>query len=229
MKTKKDKKANLENKKGMFFLIGLVIALGLVFIAFEWKTKANTTTFLLSDSNYSPIADYVYIPSTQSEEKEIPLPKIEVPSFELVDNSNEVVNEPAFIDTDPAAGAYIGLKDLIYNPKANTKDNVETIYEFVQEMPQFPGGDTSLLKFLSLHIKYPVIAKENRIEGRVYVSFVIDEQGFTRDVTIVRGVDPSLDNEALRVVRSMPQWKPGKQGGVPVKVRYYVPIHFDLQ
>jgi protein TonB len=96
-------------------------------------------------------------------------------------------------------------------------------------MPEFPGGQSALMKYLSENIRYPVIAQENGIEGRVICSFVVERDGSITDVQVVRGVDPSLDREAVRVIQSMPKWKPGKQRGKPVRVRFTLPIVFRLQ
>ena len=96
-------------------------------------------------------------------------------------------------------------------------------------MPEFPGGQSALMKYLSENIRYPVIAQENGIEGRVICSFVVERDGSITDVQVVRGVDPSLDKEAVRVIQSMPKWKPGKQRGKPVRVRFTLPIVFRLQ
>jgi protein TonB len=96
-------------------------------------------------------------------------------------------------------------------------------------MPDFPGGQLALRKFIAQAIKYPVIAQENGIQGKVFVNFVVAKDGTVTNAKIARGVDPSLDKEALRVVNSLPKWKPGKQGGKPVRVSYTVPINFVLQ
>ena len=96
-------------------------------------------------------------------------------------------------------------------------------------MPEFPGGQGALLQYLSKSIKYPVIAQENGIQGRVSCSFVVEKDGSVTDVQVLRGVDPSLDKEAIRVITAMPKWKPGKQRGKPVRVKYTVPVTFRLQ
>jgi protein TonB len=98
-----------------------------------------------------------------------------------------------------------------------------------EEKPEFPGGDAALLNFLSQNIKYPAIAAENGVRGKVTVNFVVNKDGSISDAKILRAVDPALDKEALRVVYSMPRWKPGKQGGKPVRVSFSVPINFVLQ
>lgn len=227
MKNKKSEKANLENKKGMFFLIGLVVALGTVLLAFEWKTEPNAAIDL-GNATFTP-AEFVYIPPTPNEKKEIPIQKIEVPFFELVDNESDVETDMDVFDSEANDDTFIDFNSVIFQKKENKNDKVDEIFFFVDEMPEFPGGEKALLKYLGKNVKYPVIAQENGIQGKVFVSFVIDKNGLINDVELIRGVDVSIDNEALRVVRSMPKWKAGKQGGYAVKVRYNVPILFELQ
>ena len=115
-------------------------------------------------------------------------------------------------------------------PVKPDKPEVENkVFDVVEQMPKFPGGDAALMRYLSENIKYPVVAQENGVQGRVTVSFVVERDGSISDVKIVRSVDPSLDREAQRVVRSMPKWIPGKQNGSAVRVKYNVPVQFRLQ
>ena len=109
------------------------------------------------------------------------------------------------------------------------EESAQPIFTVVETMPQFPGGDAALLQFLAKSIKYPVIAQENGIQGRVICAFVVNRDGSIVDAEVLRGVDPSLDKEALRVINTMPKWSPGKQRGKPVRVKYTVPITFRLQ
>lgn len=109
------------------------------------------------------------------------------------------------------------------------EESSQPIFTVVETMPQFPGGDAALLQFLAKSIKYPVIAQENGIQGRVICAFVVNRDGSIVDAEVLRGVDPSLDKEALRVINTMPKWSPGKQRGKPVRVKYTVPITFRLQ
>ena len=108
-------------------------------------------------------------------------------------------------------------------------ESTEKTFEVVEQMPQFPGGDAALMKFLSDNVKYPVVAQENGVQGRVVISFVVERDGSITDVKVARSVDPSLDREAARVVKSMPNWIPGKQNGSAVRVKYNVPVSFRLQ
>ena len=114
-------------------------------------------------------------------------------------------------------------------PPAPKEEVTNKVFDVVEVMPSFPGGQGALLSYLSSHVKYPVVAQENGVQGRVVVSFVVEKDGSISDVNVVRSVDPSLDKEAARVVRSMPRWNPGKQNGSSVRVKYNVPVSFRLQ
>ena len=113
--------------------------------------------------------------------------------------------------------------------KVEEKEEETKIFEVVEQMPQFPGGDAALMQYLSSHIKYPVVAEENGIQGRVVCTFVVERNGSITDVRVVKSVDPSLDKEAVRVIKGMPSWIPGKQNGSAVRVKYTVPVTFRLQ
>ena len=114
--------------------------------------------------------------------------------------------------------------------KAEPKPEVENkVFDVVEQMPSFPGGQGALMQYLNNNIKYPVVAQENGVQGRVVVSFVVERDGSITDVNVVRSVDPSLDREAVRVVKGMPRWIPGKQNGSAVRVKYNVPVSFRLQ
>lgn len=112
---------------------------------------------------------------------------------------------------------------------APTEVVTNKVFDVVEVMPSFPGGNGALMSYLSSNVKYPVVAQENGVQGRVIVSFVVERDGSISDVKVVRSVDPSLDREAARVVKSMPKWNPGKQNGSAVRVKYNVPVSFRLQ
>ncbi|HHW81616.1 MAG TPA: energy transducer TonB, partial [Bacteroidales bacterium] len=113
-------------------------------------------------------------------------------------------------------------------PKAVEEEATEEIFVVVEQQPEFPGGMSALMKFLGDNIKYPVIAQENGIQGRVITTFVVERDGSITDINVVRGQDPSLDKEAVRVIKTMPRWKPGQQRGKPVRVRFTLPVQFRL-
>ena len=127
---------------------------------------------------------------------------------------------------DDANGEVLKIKEAVAQPEP--KPEVEKVFDVVEQMPSFPGGPSALMEWLSNNVKYPVVAQENGVQGRVVVSFVVERDGSITDVKVVRGVDPSLDREASRVVRAMPRWIPGRQNGECVRVRYNVPIAFRL-
>ncbi len=128
---------------------------------------------------------------------------------------------------DDANGEVLKIKEAVAQPEP--KPEVEKVFDVVEQMPSFPGGPSALMEWLSNNVKYPVVAQENGVQGRVVVSFVVERAGSITDVKVVRGVDPSLDREASRVVRAMPRWIPGKQNGSAVRVKYNVPVAFRLQ
>ena len=128
---------------------------------------------------------------------------------------------------DEVGGEVLKAKEEIAQPEPPKEDN--KVFDVVEEQPSFPGGQGALMQWLRDNIKYPVIAAENGIEGRVIVQFVVSKTGSISDVRVARGVDPSLDKEAVRVVSNMPNWTPGKQNGTTVNVRYTLPVTFKLQ
>lgn len=132
------------------------------------------------------------------------------------------------VGNDEIDGEVLKAKEEIAQPEP-PKEEENKVFDVVEEQPSFPGGQGALMQWLRDNIKYPVIAAENGIEGRVIVQFVVSKSGSISNVNVVRGVDPSLDKEAVRVVSNMPNWTPGKQNGTTVNVRYTLPVTFKLQ
>ena len=130
---------------------------------------------------------------------------------------------------DDVNGEVLKAKEVIAQPEPPKHEEESKVFDVVEQMPSFPGGNGALLEYLATHVKYPVVAQENGVQGRVIVSFVVERDGSITDVRVVRSVDPSLDREAQRVVSSMPRWTPGKQNGSAVRVKYNVPVMFKLQ
>lgn len=130
---------------------------------------------------------------------------------------------------DDANGEIIKAKEDIAEPEPPKHEEENKVFDIVEQQPLFPGGPAALMKYLSENTKYPVVAQENGVQGRVTVQFVVEKDGSISDVHVLRGVDPSLDKEAVRVVKSMPRWTPGKQNGITVRVNYRVPVLFRLQ
>ncbi|MBF6628020.1 MAG: energy transducer TonB [Proteiniphilum sp.] len=225
---KKSPKANLEVHKGTYIMMGLVLGVSLLFFAFEWSTKT------------SKLDENVLVQDVLAEEEiEItrrdptpppppPPPEPETPEIiEVVEEKVETKLEIQVEDdqSQRQMQAYVPPPP----PKPKQEEVTEEIFVVVENQPEFPGGNTAMMKFLSDNIKYPVIAQENGIQGRVICNFVVERDGSITDVQVVRGVDPSLDREAVRVIQQMPRWKPGKQRGQAVRVRFTLPVVFRLQ
>lgn len=130
---------------------------------------------------------------------------------------------------DDANGEVLKAKEVIAEPEPPKHEEENKVFDIVEQQPLFPGGPAALMKYLSENTKYPVVAQENGVQGRVTVQFVVEKDGSISDVHVLRGVDPSLDKEAVRVVKSMPRWTPGKQNGITVRVNYRVPVLFRLE
>lgn len=228
MELKKSPKADLENKRNIFVQLGLVISLGITLLAFSWTTRveqANTLGTMAAQD----VEDEI-IPITRQEEVKPPPPppppKV-VEMLNIVDDDVEIKDDLDIMDTEADDNTVIDVAPVIHQ-EAEVEEEAEVFF-IVENMPEFPGGELALRKFIANAIKYPVIAQENGIQGKVYVNFVVDKDGSVTQAKIARGVDASLDKEALRVVNTLPKWKPGMQRGKPVKVSYTVPISFVLQ
>lgn len=228
MELKKSPKADLERVRNIFLMLGLVVSLGLVLFAFDWSSKP-TTANSLGQVQAAQVEEEI-IPITRQEEIKTPPPPaaktIEV--LNIVNDDVQIDDELEIDDSEADDQTIIDVAPVIQQAKEEEKVEEEVFY-IVEEMPEFPGGDVALRKYIAANLKYPVIAQENGVQGKVYVSFVVDADGGISNAKVARSVDPSLDKEALRVVNSLPKWKPGKQRGKPVRVSFTVPINFVLQ
>ncbi|MEE1232056.1 MAG: energy transducer TonB [Phocaeicola sp.] len=228
MEIKKSPKADLEGKKSTWLLIGYVLILAVLFVSFEWTERDKQVT---TDTGIvEPIFEEEMVPITEQEEVKQAPPPPEAPKVEevlkIVENDAQV--EESTIQSSEETGQAVDVK---YVPVEVEEEPVEEeqIFQVVEEMPEFPGGMAECLKFLAKNIKYPTIAQENGVQGRVIVQFVVNSDGTIVDPVVMRSVDPYLDKEALRVIKMMPKWKPGKQRGKAVRVKYTVPVTFKLQ
>jgi protein TonB len=239
MELKKAKKADLEGQKSTSLLIGYIITLAAIFIAFEWTTREYEET---EKPIYVATAFVAEEEIPPTEQKEIimvaaPPPTVEVPKIpeilNIVENDAEI-EEQEIESTEDLQEAITGpVGPVATGPVgpvmvAEASDEGE-VFQVVEQMPEFPGGMEKLMEYLSKNIKYPSIAQENNIQGRVIVEFVVNKDGSIVDPKVMRSVDSSLDNEAMRVIKAMPKWTPGKQRGKAVRVRYTVPVLFRLQ
>ena len=149
----------------------------------------------------------------------------------VVEDDVELEQQEIISSEDDASAAQTEtfVAPVVVVEEEEEEESAQQIFTVVEKQPEFPGGTAELFKYLNKAIKYPVIAQENGIQGRVVCSFVVNRDGSIVDIQVMRGVDPSLDKEAVRVISEMPKWKPGEQRGKPVRVRFILPVQFRLQ
>lgn len=226
MEEKKSPKANLENKKLMFTQIGLIISLIIAWLAFEHKSydKREIDPSLLRQTE---VVEEEMVEITKQEEQKpqpVEMPK-QTTQLEIVQDDVEV--------EDIEINAEVDQAEVIqeYVPVEVEEEEVveQEIFKIVEEMPSFPGGEQKLMEYVAKNVKYPQIARETGIQGRVFVNFVVEPDGSVSHVSVLRGIGGGCDEEAMRVVKSMPKWKPGKQRGKAVRVQYMLPVNFKLQ
>jgi len=226
MEEKKSPKANLENKKLMFTQIGLIISLFIAWLAFEHKSydKREIDPSLLRQTE---VVEEEMVEITKQEEPKpqpVEMPK-QTTQLEIVQDDVEVedIEINAEMDQNEVMEEYVA-------PEIEEEEVVEAeVFTIVEEMPSYPGGDAKMYEYLGKNIKYPQIARESSIQGRVFVNFVVEPDGSVSNVKVLRGIGGGCDEEAMRVVKTMPKWKPGKQRGKAVRVSYTLPVVFKLQ
>ncbi len=223
METKKNPSRNLERRKPSLLFTGLLMALATVLVAFEWTTVEEVNRI----SNASWSVDFIeeeIIPVSRMKAPPPPPPPVQTEIFKIVDEPEPVTEPVEFIepvvDPEPVVHVISPIVEVIDEP---------IIYDFAAEMPQFHGGEAEMYRYLGGAIDFPEIALEAQLSGVVYVTFVVDVNGEITDVELLKGIGGGCDEEALRVVRNMPAWIPGKQNGIPVKVRFNMPIRFSAR
>jgi len=221
--------ADLEGKKFIFREIGLIIALLVAFFAFSLKTPIKKISEF-EGIDLSLITEEI-IPVTVQESKPLPPPPPQqTTKISIVENDIEVEND---LEIDAAASQETVIEEYTpYVPLEEEDEEViekEPVFVIVESMPSFPGGATELMKYLRENLRYPVLAKETGIQGKVFITFVIEKDGSVTDVLVLGGIGGGCDKEAIRVVESMPDWIPGRQRNVPVRVRFNLPVKFRLQ
>ena len=228
MEAKKTPRADLEKRRGMFLEIGLVVILAAALVAFNVKSYEKEVKEVSTRTADVEIeADII-----QTEQEETPPPPPEEPEvvateLNIVENDAEDIHEIGIVNAEARAD-----EALEFTPVELTKEVEEAeeeVFLVVEEDPEFPGGLDALSKFIADNIKYPQLAKENNITGRVFVSFVVEKDGRVGQVKILRDIGGGCGNEAVRVVKMMPKWKPGKQRGKAVRTQFNLPVNFDLQ
>jgi protein TonB len=226
MEIKKSPKADLENKRGIFFQVGLVLSLGLILLAFEWTTKPAQISELLAVDEAE--AEEEIIPITRQQEvlpPPPPPPPQVVEEITIVEDDVEIEDELLLDDVEADQDMEIEIVEF----EEEDEEAEEEVFIVVEDMPTFKGGDLNTFRnYIQKSMRYPQIAQENGISGRVILQFAVDSKGKVTDVKVLRGVDQSLDEEAIRAVLNSPKWVPGKQRGKPVKVQFTMPVVFVL-
>ena len=229
MEIKKSEKASLENKKLLFVEIGLVISLAITFFAFEWTSKETKVSTL--EDTAEVVLEEEIIPITQ----ETPPPPPAAPKIPVLSDQIDIVDDEIELDDDMFMNleddASLGVEIMDYVEVEEEVIEEEAIpFQLVEEKPSFQGGDANQFsKWVNQRLVYPEIAKENGVQGRVTLQFTVEKDGTVTKVKVLRGVDPSLDKEAVRVVSMSPKWKPGKQRDRAVPVTYTFPVIFQLR
>ncbi len=229
MEVKKSEKASLENKRFLFVEIGFVVALLLVLLAFEWSSKEKADTSLLAENK--ELIEEEIIPITQ----ETPPPPPELAKIPVISDIIDIVDddikiEDNIINTEDDANLGVEIQDYVEEVKEEVVEEETIPFQLVEEKPKFQGGDANdFTKWVNQRLVYPDVAKENGVQGRVMLQFTVNTDGSVSGVKVLRGVDPSLDKEAVRVVSMSPKWTPGKQRDRKVKVTYTFPVIFQLR
>ncbi|MGI6319393.1 MAG: energy transducer TonB [Bacteroidales bacterium] len=222
MLEKKTERANLENKKSIYFQFGLVVAMALVFLGFEWKSYERVIE-IEEVVQTEVIEEIEIIQTARNEPPPPPPPQVVTTLLNIVDNTVVIDNDweiDAEADDDWEYD-YVEIEE--------EEEVVEAeIFTIVEENPDFPGGEEARMKYLQENIKYPQMARESGIQGTVYATFVVEPDGRITNVGILRGIGGGCDEEAIRVIRNMPRWKPGKQRSKAVRVQFNMPIRFVL-
>ena len=229
MEVKKSEKASLENKRLLFVEIGFVVALLAVLFAFEWSSKEKADTSLLAENK--ELIEEEISPITQ----DTPPPPPETPKIPILSDQIDIIDDDVkindnIINLEDDANLGVDIQDYVEEVHEEVVEEETIPFQLVEEKPKFQGGDANdFTKWVNQRLVYPDVAKENGVQGRVMLQFTVNTDGSVSGVKVLRGVDPSLDKEAVRVVSMSPKWTPGKQRDRKVKVTYTFPVIFQLR
>ncbi len=227
MEIKKSPKADLESKKSTFILIGLVVSLFVIWRVFEYKSYDKQSVDEFQRTVEVIEEEMVEITKQEQPKPQPPAPKPQVTQIEIVDNEEEIEDE---IEIDAEVSQDEVIEEYFAPAEIEEEEIVEAeIFKVVEVMPEFPGGAAKMMEYIQKNMKYPMMARESDIQGRVFVNFVVEPDGSISNVAVIRGIGGGCDEEAVRVVESMPKWNPGKQRGTAVRCAFTVPIIFKLQ
>jgi protein TonB len=228
MELKKSEKADLESRKGIFFQLGLIFAMAVILVAFEWKSYDALDINTMGDQRATNEVEELATITQQNTPPPPPPPPAPSMVLNIVENTAEI-NDDISIDAEADENTQVEeYKAPVMKQVEEEEVEEQQIFMVVENAPAFPGGDGARMKFLQDNIKYPQMARESGIQGTVYVTFVVERNGNVTDVKILRGIGGGCDEEAVRVVQNMPKWEPGKQRGKPVRVQFNMPIKFTL-
>lgn len=228
MELKKNPKADLENRRGLYLEIGLVVILVAALVAFNVKTYDKEEKEQVERQASEEIEDVII----QTQQEELPPPP--PPETPEVTTEFEVVEDDAEIKTELVVNAEVtdDTKNIEITPVKIEEEEEEEdvqIFTVVENDPEFPGGMEALYKYLRENIKYPSLARDNNITGKVYVTFVVERDGSIANPRVLKDIGGGCGQEAIRVVKAMPKWTPGKQRGKAVRVQFNLPVSFNLQ
>jgi protein TonB len=223
MELKKNPEADLEKKRSTLLTMGLLAALAFVLVGFEMKQFAEQATGL-DEYVGDNIEDEIVPVTFQQPPPPPPPPKQETQVLDIVEDDEEVEEELEMEDLEVDEDTEIEVIEEVEEEVVE-----DEIFTIVEQMPSFPGGEKAMFEYLGKSTKYPTLAKESGISGIVFVTFVVEKDGSVTGVKVLRGIGGGCDEEAVRVVKSMPKWTPGEQRGKKVKVQYNLPYRFVLQ
>lgn len=235
MEIKKSDKANLDSHRGTGFLLGLIIALSLLFVAFEYTSRPQDLAE--DDSMLDDLTEDLALMSPVDNKDMVSATASPAPSKAITQNVKEVahvenaekiasITSKLVIGDGEGAAKEANVTEAL--PQVTTESSDTAVLRTVQQLPEFPGGIVQFMKWLTSNLRYPPAAQKGKVQGKVVVSFIVNKDGSIASPTIVTSADPALDREALRVIKMMPKWKPGIDNGKPCRTMFAIPVNFQL-
>ena len=226
MVSKKTKRADLERKRGLFMEIGFIFALGLVLLAFEWTSTPNQAEGFQQENESDVVQENIPVTRQEKQKEPPPPPPKSTDVLNIVENNVQIDDELNLEETGADQNTQVQIDAF---KQEEEEEEEQKPFMIVEDMPRFKGGGIDKFRnYVQKSAEYPTVAQENGIEGTVYIRFIVDKDGSISGLQIVRGVDPSLNNEAEHVIAQAPEWEPGKQRGQPVRVQFTIPVAFNL-
>ncbi len=228
MELKKSDKANLERTKTMYTLLGMVLALSIVIAAFEWKSYDEKEEAMQFTQVVQEVEEVMITRQEETPPEPEPPQQQETTEFEIVDDDQELQNEFSVESFENVSNTDVIVPKVEITEEPEAEEVEEVIFTVVEESATYPGGMEKMYEYIGSNLKYPQQARETGTQGRVYVTFVVEKDGSLTDVKVLRDIGSGCGEEAVRVVKSMPKWKPAKQRGKTVRMQFNLPISFTL-